>query len=145
MNALSERGAVPFTEELEHLKKYLFIEQMRFGDALKVVYNIETTDFSLPVLTLQPIVENAVKHGIGQREDGGTVVISCVDRGDRIEITVVDDGVGFDPDQARADDRCHIGIENVRHRLYATCGGEIVINSRKNVGTTAIITIYKEV
>lgn len=66
----------PFERELEHIKIYLDIEKIRFGDRLKIVYDIETVDFRLPVLTLQPIVENAVKHGICKNVEGGTITIT---------------------------------------------------------------------
>ena len=73
MNSLSAKGTVPFTTELKHIETYLYLEQLPFGDELFVDMDIETTDFRLPVLTIQPPVENAVKWGVGQAEDGGTV------------------------------------------------------------------------
>ena len=73
MSTLNTRELVPFSRELDHIKTYLFLEQLRFGAELQVVMDIGTTDFMLPALTVQPLVENAVKWGIGKREDGGAV------------------------------------------------------------------------
>ena len=66
---------VPFSREMEHVKHYLHLEQIRFGDDLHVEYDIQEDDFFLPTLTIQPIVENAVKYGVGNKEEGGTVWI----------------------------------------------------------------------
>lgn len=144
MDSLSRRSTVPFNEEMKHLSTYLLIEKLRFGDYLNIVYDIEITDFNLPILTLQPIVENAVKHGVGQKDGGGTVRISTAKRADCIEVTVSDDGVGFDPNEPAAGTRAHVGLENVRSRLSSMCGGEMTVKSEKGVGTTVTIIIPKE-
>ncbi|MBQ2581184.1 MAG: histidine kinase, partial [Ruminococcus sp.] len=73
MDSLKQTKPVPFTIELEHLKKYLYIEKLRFGKKLNVEYDIQTTDFCIPMLSVQPLVENAVKHGVGMKKKGGTV------------------------------------------------------------------------
>lgn len=108
-----------------------------------MVYNIGCEDFSVPPLTLQPIVENAVRHGVLRREEGGTVTISTRETATAYLVTVADDGVGFQPDTA-AESRSHIGIENVRGRLTALCGGKLEIASTAGAGTTVTITITKE-
>ena len=74
------------------------LEKIRFGDSLNIEMDIGTTDFSLPMLSLQPLVENAVKHGVCKKVNGGTVKISVHGFSDRVEILVEDDGVGFDTD-----------------------------------------------
>ena len=68
MNSLKEQAPVPFESELKHLETYLSLEKMRFGDELNIEYDIEATDFLIPSLTVQPLVENAVKHGVGMKE-----------------------------------------------------------------------------
>ncbi|MEG1262867.1 MAG: histidine kinase [Clostridia bacterium] len=141
MQSLKSKRPIPFGEELRHLANYLKLEQMRFGDELKIVYHIETTDFSIPPLTIQPLVENAVKYGVGMSENGGTVVISSKACLDGVEIVIADDGVGYDPAQVQFDGRSHIGIENVRQRLELMCGGTLTISSVKGTGTTAVIRI----
>ena len=78
-------------------KNYLELEQMRFGSRLNVIYDAPVTDFLIPPLTLQPIVENAVRHGIVKREEGGTLTISTAGTSEACTVTVTDDGIGFDP------------------------------------------------
>jgi len=131
---------IPFKKELKHVQTYLAIEKKRFADRLNIVYNITTYDFLLPALTLQPIVENAVRHGITKKTYGGEVAIITEKSENRTVISVIDDGVGFDPKTLQNSPN-HIGIENVRSRLEAMCEGLLEIQSKPGSGTTAIITI----
>ena len=141
MNALKTKEPVPFKQELEHVENYLALEKMRFGEELEIIFDIETVDFSLPVLTVQPIVENAIKHGIHRK---GTVVIAAREYPDYFEVRVEDDGVGFDPTKARAGDgKNHVGIENVGQRVKELCHGSLTYQSRPGEGTTAILKIPK--
>lgn len=143
MDSLNTNVPVRFTKELEHTKAYLSIEKLRFDDALQIVYDIQTTRFDLPALTLQPIVENAVRHGIRETEDGrGTVTIATRELDDSFEVTVTDDGCGFDPESGQGD-KPHIGIENVRYRLKNISGGTLSIRSGIGCGTVATISIPK--
>ena len=145
MDSLKQTKPVAFETELDHLKKYLYIEQMRFGKKLNVEYDIQTTDFKLPMLSVQPLVENAVKHGVGMKKKGGTVTISTRETEDAFIVTVSDDGVGFDVNAPKKDDgRSHVGMENTRTRLRDMCAAEIKIESTVDVGTTATITLPKE-
>ena len=145
MDALRQKEPVPFELELEHLKNYLYIEKLRFADALKVEYDIQTTDFELPILSIQPLVENAVKHGVGMKKYGGTVKISTRETDAGYEVVVSDDGVGFDPEAPKKDDgRTHVGMENTKKRLKDMCGADIVIESRVGEGTTARVIIPKQ-
>lgn len=98
----------------------------------------------IPALTVQPLVENAVKHGICQLDEGGTVKISMRDCGDRFEVEIWDNGAGFDPGETKNDGKSHVGIENVRTRLCKMCGAQLEITSEKGKGTTAVIRIPKE-
>lgn len=145
MNSLKEKKPVPFNRELEHLKKYLMLEQMRFGDMLNIEYDIQCTDFSLPQLSVQPLVENAVKHGVGMKEDGGTVTIATRETDDAYEVIISDDGVGFDTsDPPKDDGRSHVGMENVKHRLKDMCNADVIIESEIGKGTVSTIRIPKE-
>ena len=144
MNSLKDEKPVPFASELNHLKTYLSLEKMRFGDDLNIVYDIETTDFNIPSLAVQPLVENAVKHGVGMKEDGGTVTVATREAEDHFEIIVTDDGVGFDVSAPKNDGRSHVGMENVKNRLMTMCNATIETESIKNKGTTVKILIPKE-
>ena len=145
MDSLSLREPVAFTTELEHTKAYLDLEQLRFGDELAVVYDLETTGFLLPTLTLQPLVENAVRHGVRAKASGtGTVIIATRETPDCYEISVSDDGPGFDPEAKPDDGRSHIGLENVRERIRRLCGGELRIESVPEQGSRVTILLPKE-
>lgn len=143
MDSLSANSPIPFTRELEHIQTYLNLEQMRFGEKLNVVYDLQWKDFSLPPLTLQPIVENAVKHGLFHREHGGTLTVSTRTDGIASIITISDDGIGFDPGclTTNTDGRSHIGIKNVTTRLESMANGTLSLDSTPGVGTTVTITI----
>ncbi|MEF9939017.1 MAG: histidine kinase [Clostridium sp.] len=143
LDTLNQRATVPFEDELRHTRVYLGIEQKRFEEKLRIVYDLETTDFRIPALTMQPLVENAVKHGVLKRKKGGTVTIATRKYDSYCEITITDDGVGFDPSKPPAEPDSHIGIENVRDRLHSMCGGALIIQSKVGNGTTATIQIPK--
>lgn len=127
---------VPFRTEMEHVKHYLELEKMRYGEDLRVEMDIAAEDFWVPSLTVQPIVENAVKHGIHSRPNGGTVRISTRETEEFYEVCVIDDGVGFDPAETKDDGKVHVGLRNVRERLAVVCEGEVLIESRVGEGTT---------
>ena len=147
MDSLKQTKPVPFTQELEHLKKYLYIEKLRFGNKLNVEYDIQPTDFVLPQLSIQPIVENAVKHGVGMKE--GQAALSLSRPGtpdDAYEIIIHDDGVGFDMRAPRRRMTTDVRMSAWRirqRRLMDMCGGTIVVESEVGQGTTARITLPK--
>ena len=132
---------VEFSKELKHVQTYLWIEKIRFQEELQVVYDIQTEDFIIPALTVQPLVENAVKHGMMGSENVCTITIrtKCVERG--YQVIIEDDGCGFDPEQVKNDGRKHIGIESVRSRLRFMVGGTLTVKSAIGKGTTVIIEI----
>lgn len=145
MDSLKNTAPVPFEKELEHLKKYLYIEKLRFGDKLNIEYDIQASDFVVPQLSIQPLVENAVKHGVGMKKNGGTVKISTVETDDSYVIVISDDGVGFDTTKDIKDDsHSHVGIDNTRRRINELCKGEVIIESTVGKGTTAKIILPKE-
>ncbi len=144
MDSLKQTEPVSFERELEHLKQYLYIEKLRFADKLNIQYDIHTTDFKVPMLSIQPIVENAVKHGVGMKREGGTVTIASNETENGYEIVVSDDGVGFDADAPKKDDgRSHVGMENTKKRLRDMCNAEITVTSTPGEGTTVRIIIPK--
>lgn len=135
IDSLTQKQKIPFEQELEHTKCYLAIEQKRFGDRVHVSYDIRKKDFEIPPLSLQPIVENAVKHGICKKEEGGTVWISTRKEKDLIYITVKDDGKGFDLQKTSLKEGSHTGLRNVETRLKDMCHGKIYVTSQKKKGT----------
>ena len=145
MNALTAAPMIPFADELAHTKNYLELEQMRFGDGLSVSIDAGAADFVIPPLTLQPIAENAVRHGVRKKESGcGAVSIRTREHADCWEVSVTDDGPGFDPTRIPTDGAPHIGLQNVRERLGSVCGGTLRIDSRAGEGTTVTIILPKE-
>jgi len=143
MNLLESAEPIPFENELNHTIGFLNLEQAMYGEALKVKYDIQTKNFKLPALTMQPIVENAVKHGIGKKEGGGTITIATKKTESGYQVIIQDDGAGFDSGKSADDGEPHIGINNVRLRLSAQCGGSLEIEGKPGMGTTAKIIVPK--
>ena len=134
---------IRFAEELKHVEYYVNIEKVRFPD-MNIEYDVETTEFVLPALSVQPLVENAIKHGLMRLETGGTVKIHSYETPTHFCVDVTDDGVGFDMDEP-IDEKKHVGLRNIRGRLKAMVNGELVLESKLGSGTKAIIMIPKEV
>lgn len=141
LDSLTRKSQIPFEQELDHINIYLSLEKMRFDDKLKVAYDLQVTNFLVPPLTIQPIVENAVRYGIGKKENGGTIHICTSASEETIKIIISDDGIGFDSEITNQNGRTHIGIQNVTNRLQSQCGGSLAIKSIPGSGTTAIITL----
>lgn len=144
LNSLKRKTPIPFTEELKHIKIYLSLEKMRFAEGLVINYDISAKDFMLPALSVQPLVENAVKYGAGESKHQTTVMISTKEYKHYFEIKVEDDGVGFDPAVPYTDDKTHIGIENVKNRLWTMCQATLTIDSVPGKGTKAVIRLPRE-
>ena len=142
LNYMNTKGVVPFAEEVKHLKYYLAIEQERF-EGIYVVWQLKTMDFTIPPLTLQPLVENAIKYGLRQKEEGGTITVTSMDADSSVVLLIIDDGVGFDTSEALSEDRVHIGIANTRERIEKMCGGTLEVESTPGIGTAITITIPK--
>lgn len=143
LDSLKEPGCIPFARELDHVRNYLYIEQLRFGEFLKVEYDLETEDFVCPPLMLQTLVENAVKHGLSGLEQGGIVRMTTREHIDCYEVKVSDNGAGFDIRQVLADGKSHTGISNTRQRVETMCRGTLQISSMVGKGTTMTIRIPK--
>ncbi len=140
--ALGNTQKIGFDREMASIEAYLSLEQQNFGDRLNVEYDIECDDFFIPPLTVQPLVENAVRHGIATRENGGTVWIRTRRQKDTIIIEVQDEGSGESNITPQQKARKGIGIGNVRARLRSMNNAELDITPSKN-GTTATI-IFRE-
>ena len=136
--AIASEEMIPFNDELEHTRAYLAVEQAQFEDSLFVSFDTPHTMFRVPPLTLQPIVENAVKHGMNESCD--PIHISVVTRQTDLssEIIVNDDGPGFKPTD---DDEPHIALNNIRQRLELMCGGTLEVAPREGGGTSVKVTI----
>ena len=139
LNSLDTDGMIPFEKELEHTRLYAGIEMTRFEN-VRVEYDILDHDFLVPPLTVQPIVENAIRHGVRVRKEGLVSIRSSL-TDTAHEIVIQDNGAGFDVKQLESADNSHIGIRNVRERLEKLCGGSLTLESRIDEGTTATIRI----
>lgn len=146
MDVFKNEETIPFVKELEHIRNYVWLEEMRFADELVYQEEIETSDFRVPQLAIQPMVENAIKHGMMGREDGVLHVTLKTQENDiEYVIIVSDDGCGFDPTQPIPEDgRSHIGIQNAAYSLQMRMHGTMHIDSRIGAGTTVTIRIPKE-
>lgn len=144
LDSINSGGMIPFSKELEHIKTYLQLEKIRFEDELEIRYDIKVQNFNLPLLTVQPLVENAVKHGLSKKRGGGCVSISTAETKTHFLITVSDTGKGFDPERYMEDGKTHIGIENVRQRLETICDGSLQIDSIPGQQTVATVRIPKK-
>lgn len=144
LDLLTGDRMISFSRELTHVKNFIAIEQKRFGERVNIVYDIREDAFLLPALTLQPIVENAVKHGITKRERGGTICISTGKDDADYWIRVEDDGVGYQTVEKTGSKRNHIGITNVTGRVETMCGGTVEIESTVGEGTDVVIRIPRK-
>ena len=138
---------IPVAQEVANVRRYADLELLRYGKMLNIVYDIADVDFGVPSLTIQPVLSNAVSHGVGQKPGGGTVSLSVREEGANYVITVQDNGVGVDAksiDEIKlSSDREHIGLESVRERIRTLTGGDVFFTSASGVGTTVRIEIPK--
>jgi len=142
---LSENGLVPFERELELIEAYLAIEEVRFSGQFSVQYEIEEGfHCMLPPLILQPIVENAVRHGLATVSAGGRIKISASTSEEGAKIVVEDNGAGMEEDRLHAlqEGRTgRVGIDNVNRRLFMSYGRRLVIESELGVGTRVTLLL----
>ena len=149
IRAMSSDAPIPFDQELSNIRAYVNIEKMRLGQKLRVVYDTEKRNFSILPLSVQPLVENAIRHGIYERgEKGGTVTIRTEELPDHWLVTVEDDGVGFDTGMLETDiadgKKDSTGIKNIMFRLDTVMHASVSIQSKIGTGTALAITIPKE-
>lgn len=139
MRFLEEDGLIPFRTEAEQLDDYVALQQMRFPNRIDYVQEFEAMDFLIPPLTIQPIVENAIKHGLIEQGKSGTVRVRSQREENGVRIEVLDDGVGFDLRELKKEDS--IGLRNVRYRLEKMTNASMKIESRMGEGTRVVIHI----
>ena len=130
--SIGEDKPILFEKELEHTKAYLAVEQACNEGRLFVEFDTPATRFRLPALTLQPIVENAVKHGLSPGLPPLRVSVATQETAGGVRITVEDTGPGF---PQPADDAPHTALDNIRQRLKTMCGGTMEIEPREEGGT----------
>ena len=139
--AIASEDTVPFTEELEHTRAYLSVEQAQFEDILFVSFDTPHILFRLPPLTLQPIVENAVKHGMKAANEPLHIYVKTRQTNNGSEIIIENDGSDFVPAD---DNEPHIALNNIRQRLKMMCNGKLEINAREGGGTVVKVTIHEQ-
>ncbi len=144
LSALDKTELIPIEKEMDHTQLFIDLQQMRFGDELKVEYHINSYNFMVPPLSIQVLADNAITHGVCAKVGGGTVIIRTDEYKDRYEVSISDDGIGFDIDHIYDDGKVHYGIQNVRTRVENMCNGKLEIESTPGEGTTARIIIYKD-
>lgn len=139
-SAIASENTIPFANELEHTRAYLAVEQVQFEDGLFVEYDTPHTRFRVPPLTLQPIVENAVKHGMDPDSAPLRICIRTRETDAGHEITVEDNGPGFA--QTNMDEsEPHIALANIQHRLEIMCGGKLTVMPREGGGTVVKVIL----
>ncbi|WP_409367710.1 ATP-binding protein [Lysinibacillus sp. 38-6] len=141
---------IPLHDELELVRSYLYIEQQRFGDLLQIVWDIdEHINIEIPPISIQTLVENALRHGVLKQKEGGSVCIRVKDFSQYVEISVIDDGIGIDPNTLAgllSDTNTTsqgIGLRNTDLRLKRIYGQRLQIKSTPNEGTTITFHIPK--
>ena len=141
LDFLTASNLIPFSKEIEHVTKYVNLEKLRFGDKINIIFDVKASDFLIPSLSLQMVIENAIKHGITKKYEGGTVTVTSYEKDDKYFIIVEDDGVGFDVNKVIGDN--HLGFKNSRERLRHFVNGDLVIESEVGKGTKVTIVIPK--
>ena len=139
IDVLQEDQPVSFRTSLRQVEDYVELEKIRFGDKIRFVEEIGEDRFVMPLLILQPIVENAIKHGILPRPEGGTITLTTWRTAEDVRISVTDDGVGFDPEETP--DRSSVGLKNVRFRLQYLMNGRLELESAPGRGTTITVIL----
>ncbi len=140
---MTKKQIISFKNELQLVDNYLYIMNVRFGDKIEIRKNIEAEDFCIPFLTLQPLIENAINHGLKKKSENGIITISSVEDETEFLVIVEDNGVGFDVDKEFSDGSEHVGIYNVEKRLRLISKGELKIESEKGIGTKVTVVIPK--
>lgn len=138
---IDDMRLVSFSEEMDSVDNYLYLEMQRFPERIEVIKDITVKDFQVPPLSIQTIVENAVRYGISMKGSKGTVIISTEENDGDIIIRVTDDGKGFDVANTDFDGINHVGIKNVQDRFERILGGNVTVNSEVGKGTTVTFFI----
>lgn len=125
------------------MENYIAIERLRFPD-IKFSFDLQATDFDVPALTLQPLVENAIKHGVRQLSEGGEIKVSTWEDHRFYYLEIWDNGGGFQPLSTQLkDSRSHVGIPNTRTRIELMCHGQMRVENHPGQGVTVHIELPK--
>ena len=144
IDSMAEDKLVSFESELERTENYVALEQIRFGDRIHLQKELGVSGFCLPPLILQPIVENAIRHGLLKKPDGGVITLRTLRADGFVRIEVEDNGVGFDPatlPQAKPNGHRYVALDNVRFRLAHMVCGRLDIQSSPGKGTLVTLSI----
>ncbi len=146
IRSMANDNLVPFSQELENIKAYVNIEKMRFGKKLSIEYNCPETEFDIIPLSIQPLVENAIRHGVYERgTDGGTVKVSSCQEGNTFVVRVEDNGIGFDfettMNEVKTGKRDSTGLFNLIYRLETLLNAHVEVESQIGIGTKITVTI----
>ncbi len=144
LQSLTETNLIPFNNELQHIKTYVALEKLRFENRIEVIYDTQATDFNIPPLSIQPLVENSIKHGILKKLEGGTVTIKSYENKSSYVVEIIDNGVGFDPKSLDPKDNNHVGLNNIGFRIKKMCNGDIKVDSSIDKGSHIVVTFSKE-
>ena len=149
IKSMSNDNLISFEEELKNVTAYVNIEKMRFGKRLNIVYDCKVTDFEIIPLGIQPIVENAIRHGIFERgTDGGTVTIRTYNQEENVIVSVEDNGVGFDYDKVMEEIKSGVrdstGLYNLIFRFDLLLKAKLIVNSEIGKGTRIEIIIPRK-
>ncbi|MDO4616658.1 MAG: histidine kinase [Lachnospiraceae bacterium] len=142
IHSISLDHPVDFKRDLQHLNVYVCIEKLRFPN-LSFEYDIRVTNFKIPAMTLQPLVENSVRHGIRQIEEGGYVEVTTErdPESSNVILRIIDNGIGFEPKKLDFNEHDHVGLVNTRARLKMMCNADMLIKSAPGTGTEIMITL----
>lgn len=145
MNSVLKTNLIPLSQEMELIDNYLYMENTRFRNSITVHKELAPVDFPVPPLTIQPLVENAVRHGLHGIQTPGELTIRTEIDSREYRVIVIDNGCGFDTTQPPDPRREHVGIKNVRHRLDILCSGTLSIESEPGKGTVSTVHIPAKV
>lgn len=143
MNLINQEENIDFLQELNLVQAYLDIEKLRFETGFSFDIQTDFVNFKVPPLSIQPMVENAVVHGLRQTAHPGTITLHSTRVGDWARVTVTDNGAGFDPSILKKDPS--VGLSNLQKRVEILCNGQVLIRSTPGHGTqiTLLVPIEK--
>ncbi len=142
IDIMQNNDLVHFNNALRHIEDYVALEQVRYGDKIHFETDIQVENFVIPPLVMQPLVENAIIHGLIPKKNGGTITLRTREDTENIYITVEDNGAGFD-DKMNISEKS-IGLQNIRFRLEQAVKGSVKIESIVGLGTKSTIIIPRE-
>lgn len=149
LSVLGEENLIQFNQELKQIKAYLNIENKRFQDRIHYELNIQETEFEIPPLTIEPLIVNAVRHGLRKGKDAGLIRLLTRKDDAALVIEVMDDGIGFDvsaywkqiKETSKGEASVYMGLSNIKDRLRVQLGAQMEIESTPGEGTHITIKI----